>query len=137
MYSEVVFSIIRSYRTKMAFRTDVSHMYDVVESLLKMQESAKYSKSRSCLSILSYEDHKCFEWENIMLEMFLHQPSCHIHRRKQSWWLTPLPVLSKGTRPYLWNLMKRWSYVLSQVQRVIAVAIAQENIHQKVKLFII
>lgn len=99
---------------------------------------------KSCLSKLSYEDLKCFEWENIK-KMIFHHPRL----------LKTLLVIFTGENKvdnehhYLFLelgliygiLIKRRSHILSQVQRVIAVAIAQETFtkryidHYLIKLF--
>ena len=104
--------------------------------MLEMQESAKYMscKGRSCLSKLSYEDLKCFEWKTLLRKcsfispcfwkLFLSYPQDNEHHYLS---------LAKKLGLIYGILMKRRSHILSQVQRVIAVAIAQENLYQKVK----
>lgn len=107
---------------------------------LEVEESAKYiaCKKNSCLGQVMYDNLRCFEWENIIEEMFIHQPRL----------LQVLVTVSTGENKLndechyksaakeigliYGILMKRRCHTLSQVQRVIALAIAQENVHQKV-----
>lgn len=44
--------------------------------MLKVGESAKYiaCKKNTCLGQVKYDNFRCFEWENIIKEMFIHQP---------------------------------------------------------------
>lgn len=108
--------------------------------MLEVEESAKYiaCKRNSCLGLVTYDHLKCFEWENIIEEIYIYQPRL----------LQVLITISTGENKLQDEchyksaakeigliygiLMKRRCHTLSQVQRVIALAIAQENVHQKV-----
>jgi hypothetical protein len=108
----------------------------------ELAESAKYmcQKKRSYLSQIDYDALQCFEWEGIIEEMFTHQ------RQLLQVLVTASTCARKTVKDDHYSdiakeigliygiLMKRRCNSLSRVQRVVSITLAEECVHQKVRI---
>jgi hypothetical protein len=106
----------------------------------EIDESANHltQKGNSYLGHLEYQDLRFFEWNDVIQEMYTHQPRL----------LEVLLSVTTGKKKcendqhyresvkelglVYGVLMKRRCHILSRIQRVTAMVLANENVHQKV-----
>jgi hypothetical protein len=144
--THLVFDIMKKFctRTSLDIAKQIMNIKSLRESLwslfmLEIEDSAKKMacKKNSCLGQLSYDDLRCFERESIIEEMFIHQPRLLQvlitisagETKVQDECLYKLAAKELGL---IYGILMKRCHILSRVQRVIALAIAQENVHQKV-----